>query len=114
MEGPVVTTEQTAGTDLHTRIREALQDRIDRARAGCSDVHGWCGDACYEYRADTSPAAEIRRAEAGLRTLDRHARRVSTYVLHDGDKTVVDCHYCDDRHPCAEVRELAAGEGLEP
>jgi len=122
-----------ATTDLHSRVREALQERLVLAQTAASATNRatWYepasgvvsvgdGDLCELIPTDDSrlsrhmvandPASTIRRAEAGLRTLDRHSPRMVRYT---GGMRNVECA-CGETAPCVEVRELAAGEGIEP
>lgn len=158
-------TEQALGSDLHTRIREALQERIRIANLAASESGRWSwehsiGEMCNDptcpggvlldaaedgrtiggrhvgtvvmevhgydihepwqgaaHIAANDPASTIRRAEAGLRTLDRHAPEVVTYagevVTYAGGLENVECRACNQTCPCEDVRDLADGEGIE-
>ena len=60
------------------------------------------------FIAANDPATEIRRAEALLRVVERHARATVAGV----------CDWCSNdqwvaRAPCPDIRDLAAGEGIE-
>lgn len=161
--------EQTAGTDLHTRIREALEERIRLAKTATpgpwvvgrtteadwgphppgppgtmysdsggswprartvegthvaakgemvrpvADMtsRGYMGSRFAQdatHIAANDPASTIRRAEAGLRVLARH-KPINTPAGWTCD---ADFDAGQMGYPCVEVRELAAGEGLEP
>lgn len=111
-----MTTE--VGTDLHTRIREALEERIRLAKAAGPF---WAphrlvltGQEEAHIRAN-DPASTIRRAEAGLRTLATYDR-AKAYLdgLSDAAEAFeVERATTAEEVLAAAIRELAAGEGIE-
>ncbi|HEX6968919.1 MAG TPA: hypothetical protein VF174_08955 [Micromonosporaceae bacterium] len=107
--------------DLHTRLVAALQARLERARAAKLRTGWYPADwLCREtempptdgvFIAANDPATEIRRVEALLQVVERHAPEVVTYALGDEN---VECHECAESYPCWDIRDIAAGEGIEP
>lgn len=62
------------------------------------------------FIAANDPAAEIRRVEALLRVVERHAPEVVTYA---GGVVNTECRECEAVWPCPTIRDLASGEGIE-
>ena len=128
--------------DLYSLLVASLTARLERARAatpgpwnegGIGD-YGWSvhfdggdpvnlrgveteddeqGKADAAFIAANDPATEIRRVEAALRVVARH---VPTSVHYEPGC----CAWCCDHdgqglmpYPCDDIRDLAAGEGIE-
>lgn len=119
--------------DLHARLTAALQARLEVARAATPGPwtcvvmpdserrirnddgatvlavpKGAIADEDIDHFAANDPATEIRRVEALLRVVERHARATVAGV----------CDWCSNdqwvaRAPCPDIRDLAAGEGIE-
>lgn len=105
--------------DLHSRLVSSLTARLDRARAA---TRFWPGvrvesatRAEEDYVLANDPVAEIRRVEATLRVVQRHAP--CSDCNGDGGDYVhaTMCHACAEvGEYCGLVLALAAGEGIEP
>lgn len=96
-------------SDLHDRLVESLTARLQRARA----AERYWGGVRVESRTRTEedyvlandPATEIRQVEALLRVVETHGPdEVITGMCYAG---------CGSS-PCLTIRDLAAGEGIEP
>jgi hypothetical protein len=85
--------------DLHARLSAAIRERLEVARAATSRDH--VGGRFY----GPPDAATIRRCEALLRVVERHVPEPGQHPDFCGH----------DKHqmPCPDIRDLAAGEGIE-
>jgi hypothetical protein len=132
----------TQDQPLHERLVAALRARLEVARAlggetwypaFYSSMDEWrvrdrrtqepraevVDDDSAERRAQfivaNDPATEIRRVEALLRVVERHAPQI-----YDEEHQLWNCAWCSDYYdqypvyPCKDIRDLAAGEGIEP